>query len=146
MKKHLINFPENNISIESFYDRLRPCYDSIMQFGDRVLVAQMNWNGMLEGAVYGFVEDPEEGWLPIECRLELLKISDETYTDAGHIRYNLADAVAALEAGTAVGFTYIVAEAECEDMADDEREAGMYECGGDHAAGWALIATREMSA
>ena len=70
----------------------------------------------------------------------------ETYTDAGHIRYNLADAVAALEAGTAVGFTYIVAEAECEDMADDEREAGMYECGGDHAAGWALIATREMSA
>lgn len=59
-------------------------YDSIMQFSDRVLVAQMNWNGMLEGAVYGFVEDPEEGWSPIECRLELLKISDETYTDAGH--------------------------------------------------------------
>ena len=84
MKKHLIDFPENNISIEGFYDRLRPCYDSIMQFGDRVLVAQMNWNGMLEGAVYGFVEDPEEGWSPIECRLELLKISDETYTDAGH--------------------------------------------------------------
>ena len=51
MKKHLIDFPENNISIESFYDRLRPCYDSIMQFGDRVLVARMNWNGMLEGAV-----------------------------------------------------------------------------------------------
>lgn len=81
---HFIDFPENNISIEGFYDRLRPCYDSIMQFGDRVLVAQMNWNGMLEGAVYGFVEDPEEGWSPIECRLELLKISDETYTDAGY--------------------------------------------------------------
>ena len=30
MKKHLIDFPENNISIESFYDRLRHCYDSIM--------------------------------------------------------------------------------------------------------------------
>lgn len=29
MKKNLIDFPENNISIESFYDRLRPCYDSI---------------------------------------------------------------------------------------------------------------------
>ena len=67
MKKHLIDFPENNISIESFYDRLRPCYDSI-----------------IDGAVYRFVEDPEEGWSPIECRLELLKISDETYTDAGH--------------------------------------------------------------
>lgn len=58
---------------------------NITDFGDRVLVAQMNWNGMLEGAVYGFVEDPEEGWSPIECRLELLKISDETYTDAGHV-------------------------------------------------------------
>ena len=66
MKKHLIDFPEDNISIESFYDRLRPCYDSIMQFSDRVLVAQMNWNGMLEGAVYGFVEDPEEGW-SLDC-------------------------------------------------------------------------------
>ena len=44
MKKHLIDFPENSISIEGFYDRLRPCYDSIMQFGDRVLVAQMNKN------------------------------------------------------------------------------------------------------
>ena len=31
MKKHLIDFPENNISIEGFYDQLRPCYDSIMQ-------------------------------------------------------------------------------------------------------------------
>ena len=64
--------------------RNSPCYDSIMQFGDRVLVAQMNWNGMMEGAIYGFVEDPEEGWSPIECRLELLKVSDETYEDAGH--------------------------------------------------------------
>ena len=83
MKKNLIDFPENNISIENFYETLRPCYDAIMQYKDRVLVAKMNWNGMLEGAVYGFVEDPEEGWSPIECRLELLKVSDKTYTDAG---------------------------------------------------------------
>ena len=33
MKKHLINFPDNGISIESYYDRLSPCNDSIMQFG-----------------------------------------------------------------------------------------------------------------
>lgn len=84
MKKHLIDFPENNISIESFYERLRPCYDSIMQFGDRVLVAKTNWKGGVEAAVYGFAEAPKEGLSPIECRLELLKISDETYTDAGH--------------------------------------------------------------
>ena len=84
MKKHLINFPDNGISIEGFYDRLRLCYDSIMQYGDRVLVAQMNWNGDMEAAVYGFAEDPKEGFSEVECRLELLKISDETYEDAGH--------------------------------------------------------------
>lgn len=84
MKKHLINFPDNGISIEGFYDRLRPCYDSIMQYGDRVLVAQMNWKGSMEAAVYGFAEDPKEGFSEVECRLELLKVSDETYEDAGH--------------------------------------------------------------
>ena len=50
----------------------------------RLIVSGSDGNIQLEGAVYGFVEDPEEGWSPIECRLELLKISDETYTDAGH--------------------------------------------------------------
>ena len=84
MKKHLIDFPENSISIENFHDRLTPSYDSILQFGDRVLVAQMNWKGAVEAAVYGFAEDPKEGFLPIECRLELLKVSDQTFTDAGH--------------------------------------------------------------
>jgi hypothetical protein len=38
----------------------------------------------VEAAVYGFAEDPKEGLSSIECRLELLKISDEVYTDAGH--------------------------------------------------------------
>ena len=41
MKKHLNNFPEHSISIESYNDLLNPCYDSILQFGDRVLVAKM---------------------------------------------------------------------------------------------------------
>ena len=84
MKKHLNNFPEHSISIESYYDRLSPCYDSILQFGDRVLVAKTNWKGGVEAAVYGFAEDPKEGLSSIECRLELLKVSDETYEDAGH--------------------------------------------------------------
>ena len=58
--------------------------DSIMQFGDRVLVAKMNWKGGVEAAVYGFIEDSKDGFSPIESRLELLKISDEAFTDAGH--------------------------------------------------------------
>lgn len=84
MKKNLINFPENSISIESFHDRLTPSYDSILQFGDRVLVAQMNWKGAVEAAVYSFAEDQKEGFSPIECRLELLKVADQTFPDAGH--------------------------------------------------------------
>ena len=77
MKKHLNNFPEHSISIESYNDLLNPCYDSILQFGDRLLVAKTNWKGGVEAAVYGFAEDPKEGLSSIECRLELLKISDE---------------------------------------------------------------------
>lgn len=84
MKKHLNNFPEHSISIESYYDLLSPCNDSILQFGDRVLVAKTNWKGGVEAAVYGFAEDPKEGLSSIECRLELLKISDEVFSDAGH--------------------------------------------------------------
>lgn len=38
----------------------------------------------MEAAVYGFAEDPKEGLSSIECRLELLKISDEVFSDAGH--------------------------------------------------------------
>ena len=62
----------------------------------------------------------------------------ERYTDARHIRHNLPVAVWTIEEGTPVGFTYVVAEAECLDATEDGEP-----CGEDHAAGWVLIATRE---
>lgn len=67
--------------------------------------------------------------------------SYETYTEAGHVRYNLPGAVEAIENGEAVGFTYVIGEAECE----DDPDGTLYPdgCPFDHAAGWALIATRE---
>ena len=49
MKKHLNNFPEHSISIESYYDLLSPCNDSILQFGDRVLVAKNELEGRRGG-------------------------------------------------------------------------------------------------
>ena len=61
----------------------------------------------------------------------------EFYDNAGHIRYNLPNAVEAIEDGQAVGFTYVIAEADCEDDVD--------ECDDDHLAGWALIATAEVT-
>lgn len=60
----------------------------------------------------------------------------EYYETASHVRYNLPTAVEAIEAGQAVGFTYVITEAACE---DDNPE----ECMEDHAAGWLLIATAE---
>lgn len=68
----------------------------------------------------------------------------ESYGEARHIRYNLPVAVETIDEGTPVGFTYVVAEAECEDASPDaDRESGIYDCGEDHAAGWLLIATVE---
>ena len=59
----------------------------------------------------------------------------EYYHEAAHIRYNLDVAVGAIEAGMAVGFTYVVVDAEC-DHGDEY-------CGNDHAVGWMLVATPE---
>lgn len=83
MKKQWIDFPKS-ICMESFSTRLRPCYDCMMRFGDRVLIAQMNWQGGTEAAVYGFVDAPEEWFSAEECRLELLKVARQTFVDAGH--------------------------------------------------------------
>lgn len=59
----------------------------------------------------------------------------EFYDKARHISHNVPAAVEAIESGVPVGFTYVQADAPCEDGPD--------ECDGDHVAGWALIATRE---
>nr|DAR31392.1 MAG TPA: Nucleotide modification associated domain 4 [Caudoviricetes sp.] len=83
MKKQWINFPKSTC-MEIFCGRLKPCHDSMMRFGDRVLIAQMNWQGETEAAVYGFVDDPEEDFSAEECRLELLKVARQTFADAGH--------------------------------------------------------------
>lgn len=64
--------------------------------------------------------------------------SYESYDSAGHIRYNLSQAVSALEnEGKSVHFTYVVVDgypSTPEDIEDDEN--GIY----DAVVGWALIA------
>lgn len=60
----------------------------------------------------------------------------EFYSEASHIRYNLPTAVEAIEGGKSVGFTYVGADAICE---DEDWES----CGEDHTAGWLLVATDE---
>lgn len=71
--------------------------------------------------------------------------SYEFYETAAHIRYNLDNAVEAIEEGTSVGFTYVIADADCE-CDDYDAETGYCGDDGDHTVGWLLIATDETTA
>lgn len=83
MKKHFIIFPQIT-NIEKLYGIITPCYGACIQYHDMVLVTNVNWKGRYEAAVYEFIETPEETGLgDIECRLNLVDISDETYGDSG---------------------------------------------------------------
>lgn len=71
----------------------------------------------------------------------------ESYDNAGHIRYNLPAAVAALESGRAVGFGYAVAEELCGggDAPEAHENSQCLNCdgGGTVVVGWHLIALDE---
>lgn len=83
MRKHCITF-EQTTNIENLVDDFRPCYDALVRYRGMVLAAMLNWKGRYEAAVYEFIETPEETGLgEIECRLNLVGISDETYGDSG---------------------------------------------------------------
>ena len=84
MKKHEINFLQTT-TIEHLQEKIPSCYGAAVTFGEKVLVAMVNWRGQYEAATYEFVETPEEtGLWDIECRLNLLEIADETFRDSGH--------------------------------------------------------------
>lgn len=83
MKKHCITF-EQITNIEDLTEGGSPCYDALVRYRGMVLAAMLNWKGRYEAAVYEFIETPEETGLgEIECRLNLVGISDETYEDSG---------------------------------------------------------------
>lgn len=84
MKKHKIVFPQVT-NIETLDGSIARCYGAVLKYGDKVLVANMNWKGQYEAAIYEFVETPEETGLgDIECRLNLIDIANKTFKDGGH--------------------------------------------------------------
>ena len=84
MKKHEINFLQTT-TIEHLQDKIPCCYGGALTFGEKALVAMVNWRGKYEAAIYEFIETPEETGLgEIECRLNLVEIADETFNDGGH--------------------------------------------------------------
>jgi len=57
---------------------------AVLKMGDKVLVTDHAWRGFIAG-VNEFIEDEEEtGYSYIECRLNLIAMSNETFEDGGH--------------------------------------------------------------
>ena len=84
MKKHEINFLQTT-TIEHLQEKIPSCYGAAVTFGEKVLVAMVNWKGQYEAATYEFVETPEETGLgAIECRINLVEVADEIFKDGGH--------------------------------------------------------------
>ena len=78
----MLQFDEYKVKLNN----LAPTLEKLGQaLGCQVVeISALKGEGGVEAAVYGFAEDPKEGLSSIECRLELLKISDEVFSDAGH--------------------------------------------------------------
>ena len=56
---------------------------AVLKMGDKVLVTDHAGKGFIAG-VYEFIEDEEEtGYSYIECRLNLIAMSGETFEDGG---------------------------------------------------------------
>lgn len=57
---------------------------AVLKMGDKVLVTDIAWKGFI-AAVYEFIETPEEtGYGYIECRLNLIAMSEDLFEDGGH--------------------------------------------------------------
>ena len=57
---------------------------AVLRMGNKVLVTDHSWKGFIAG-VYEYIETPEEtGYSYIECRLNLIAMSEELFEDGGH--------------------------------------------------------------
>lgn len=72
-------------TIEKLQMKVSATYGAVLQYGDKVLVTDIQWKGGFTAEIYEFVEDPEEtGLATIECRLTPWKKAGETFKDGGH--------------------------------------------------------------
>lgn len=75
----------NCTTLEKIGMEMSNCCDALMRMGDKVIFAPMTYAGGNTAAIYEFIETPEETGLgDIECRLNLIEISEEGFEDAGH--------------------------------------------------------------
>lgn len=60
-------------------------YGAVIQYGDKVFVTDIAWQGGYTAEIYEFIEFPEDTRLgDIECRLTPWAKAEETFKDNGH--------------------------------------------------------------
>ena len=73
----------NSTTMEYLMSHLNHSEGAVLKKGERVLIADLSWKGFVAG-VYEMTETPEEtGYGYIECRLELIEMSEEIFKDSG---------------------------------------------------------------
>ena len=74
----------NTTTMEDLAMKVNATVGAVLKMGDKVMVADRGWKGFIAG-VYEFVDTPEETGLDeIECRLNLVAMSQEVFEDGGH--------------------------------------------------------------
>lgn len=126
-----------DIAERSFYD-------------DAVVTPEIDGTYSVEQHVTGFGDTVywtyEGGMQGLDEALDHSRVHEsyETYTNSGHIRYNLSVAVAELEEGNPVGFTYVIVDNEDSECGDPDGSCdALGECFCEQTVGWALIASKE---
>ena len=72
-------------TIEKLQMQVSCSYGAVITFGDKVFVTDISYKGGFSAEIYEFVETPEETGLDeIECRLNLVAMSQEVFEDGGH--------------------------------------------------------------
>lgn len=74
----------NTSTMEDLSMKVTAGEGAVLRMGDKVLVTDHACKGFI-AAVYEFIETPEEtGYGYIECRLNLITMSEELFEDGGH--------------------------------------------------------------
>ena len=80
--KTYYRFP-NSTTMEYLMSHLNHSEGAVLKKGERVLITDVSWKGFVAG-VYEMTETPEEtGYGYIECRLDLIAMSEELFEDSG---------------------------------------------------------------
>ena len=72
----------NTSTMENLAMQVSAGEGAVLRFGDKVLVTDHAWKGFIAG-VYEFIDDEKE-FSYIECRLNLIAMSEKTFEDGGH--------------------------------------------------------------